>query len=149
MLAKIERLTLLSHLYNNVLLPFAVMAELKAKPDSAVQQVEALIQAGSFQVRQATKKALNRIPPELGEGERETIALALQIGADLVLLDDQEGRRIARKVALPVSGTIGVLIEAVERELIFSIRPELDRLVEAGMWLDERFYHRLLQEFGE
>jgi predicted nucleic acid-binding protein len=48
-----------------------------------------------------------------------------------------------------VTGTIGVLIEAREKGLLVSIRRELDRLVEAGMWLDELFYHRILREFGE
>jgi len=42
-----------------------------------------------------------------------------------------------------------LLIEAREKGLLPSIRRELDRLIEAGMWLDELFYHRILQEFGE
>lgn len=40
-------------------------------------------------------------------------------------------------------------IEMLIQGLLPSIRRELDRLVEAGMWLDELFYHRVLQEFGE
>lgn len=33
--------------------------------------------------------------------------------------------------------------------MIPSVRHELDHLIEAGMWIDEAFYHRILQEFGE
>jgi hypothetical protein len=33
--------------------------------------------------------------------------------------------------------------------MIPSVRRELDCLIEAGMWIDEVFYHRVLQEFGE
>jgi len=33
--------------------------------------------------------------------------------------------------------------------MIPSVRHELDHLIEAGMWIDETFYHRILQEFGE
>jgi predicted nucleic acid-binding protein len=42
-----------------------------------------------------------------------------------------------------------VLIESREKEVILSLRQELDRLIEAGMWISEIFYHRILQEFGE
>jgi predicted nucleic acid-binding protein len=41
------------------------------------------------------------------------------------------------------------MIEAPGRELIPSIRRELDSLIEAGIWIDEALYHRVLQEFGE
>jgi uncharacterized protein len=65
------------------------------------------------------------------------------------MLDDQRGRRIAREKGLSVTGTVGVLIEARGRDMISSVQRELDHLIEAGMWIDEVFYHRILQEFGE
>lgn len=86
---------------------------------------------------------------DLGSGEREAIALAIETRADLVVLDDQKGRRVARERGLSVTGTIGVLVEAREGGVIPSIRHELDRLIEAGIWLDEAFYHRILKEFAE
>lgn len=69
--------------------------------------------------------------------------------AQLYGLDDQQGRHVAREQGLPVTGTVGILIEAQERRMIPSVRHELDHLIEAGMWIDEAFYHRILQEFGE
>lgn len=75
--------------------------------------------------------------------------MALETKVDLVILDDQQGRSVARERGLLVTGTVGVLIEARERGLIPSVRHELDRLIEAGMWIDEAFYHRILQELGE
>ena len=62
------------------------------------------------------------IPEDLGEGERTAIALAVARGADLVILDDQEGRRAARAEGLAVTGTIGVLIETREAGHIDSLR---------------------------
>ncbi len=73
----------------------------------------------------------------------------LEAKADLIILDDKEGRRVARSKGLRVTGTLGLLIEARERGLIPSIRRELDRLIEAGIWINEALYHRILQEFGE
>jgi predicted nucleic acid-binding protein len=70
-------------------------------------------------------------------------------GADLVILDDRQGRLVSRDRGLSVTGTVGVLIEAKERGFIPSLRPEMDRLIEAGMWINEVFYHRVLKEYSE
>jgi hypothetical protein len=149
LLAKIGQLDLLARLYSEVIVPDAVWTELQAKPGHETQQIEALIQASVLHRRQASSQHLSRVSSDLGRGEQEAIALAIQLQAGLVILDDQEGRRIARQESLSITGTIGVLIEAREKGLLPSIRHELDRLIEAGMWLDELFYHRVLQEFGE
>lgn len=149
LLAKIGRLSLLTQLYSEILIPASVLRELNAKSSNEVRQIKALIQAGKFRVQKVTSNYLSQLPADLGVGEREAIALTIETNAGLVILDDWEGRKIARTRGLSVTGTIGVLVEARQRNLVSSIRPELDRLIEAGMWLDEIFYHRILQEFGE
>ena len=149
LLAKIGRLSLLTQLYNEVLIPASVLEELNAKPGDEVRQIHTFIQARKFRVQKAASNYLSYLSEDLGDGEREAIALAIETNADLVILDDREGRTIAQTSGLSVTGTIGVLVEARQRNLVSEIRPELDRLIEAGMWLDEVFYHRVLQEFGE
>ncbi len=54
----------------------------------------------------------------LDPGEAEAIALAQELKADLVLLDEAEGRAEALRLGLPVSGTVGMLEKAADRELI-------------------------------
>jgi len=149
LLAKIGRLHLLQQLYREILIPVAVLEEVRAKPGREAQQLKTLIEGGIYQLHKVAGNVLSDIPAELGSGEREVIALAIEKQADLVILDDLEGRRIARERGLTVTGTIGLLVEARKRGLIPSIRGDLDRLIEAGMWLDEIFYHRILREFGE
>lgn len=149
LLAKIGQLDILVQLYDEIIVPASVLGELQAKHGSEIKQIESFFQIGKFQNREATWEYLNQVPSALGSGEQEAIALAVEHKADLVILDDQEGRRIARQKSLVVTGTIGVLIEAREQNLIKSISYEMDRLIEAGMWLDELFYHRILREFGE
>lgn len=149
LLAKIDRLELLTHLYDEVLIPVAVRKEIVAKPSEEAKTLQALLQKGAFHLGEAAGSVLEGIPEDLGEGEREAIALALERGADLVILDDRQGRRVAGLRGLATTGTIGVLIEARERGVIHSLGHELDRLIEAGIWIDERFYHRLLQEYSE
>lgn len=149
LLAKIRRLDLLTQLYEEVIIPALVLDEVAVKPGNEVEQIQARVRSQKFQLRKATKRTLERLPGDLGFGEREAIALALETTADLVILDDQEGRRVACERDLSITGTVGVLVEARERGLIPSLRQELDRLIEAGMWIHEAFYHRILQEFGE
>jgi len=149
LLAKIGRLETMIRLYNEPMIPKAVEDELGAKPGKENDQVQEFLKQGKLQLRHVSKRILARIPADLGRGEREAIALASQAGADLVILDDEQGRLVAREKGLPVTGTLGVLIEAKERGFISFLRPEIDRLIEAGMWISEVFYHRLLKEYGE
>jgi hypothetical protein len=131
------------------MIPKAVADEIGIKPGKENDQVQALIEKGTLQFRQVSEKIIAKLPIDLGRGEREAIALAIDSGADLVILDDQQGRLFSRDKGLTVTGTVGVLIEAKERGLIPSLRPEMDRLIEAGMWISEVFYHRILKEYGE
>lgn len=149
LLAKIRRLDLLCQLYHHIVVPTSVLAEVTAKSGKEAEHIESLARSGQCQVRHASTYAVKSLPDDLGPGERETIALALETRADLVILDDQRGRRAAREKGLTVTGTVGVLVEAKWRGLIPSLRQDLDRLVEAGMWMHEAFYHRLLRESQE
>jgi uncharacterized protein len=149
LLAKIHRLDTLIRLYSELMIPEAVADEIGTKPGKESDQVQALLKKGTLQLRQVSDKIIAELPIDLGRGEREAIALAIGSSADLVILDDQQGRLVSRDKNLSVTGTVGVLIEAKERGFIPSLRPEIDRLIEAGMWISEVFYHRILKEYGE
>ena len=149
LLAKIQRLDLLIQLYDEIIIPEAVLDEICIKSTRETDQIRALLEERKFHYRKTSEETLAELSPDLGHGEREAIALALETKADLVVLDDQQGRNVSQSKNLQTTGTIGVLIEAKERGFIHSLRNELDRLVEAGMWISEIFYHRVLQELGE
>lgn len=81
-------------------------------------------------------------------GEREAIALARIVHADLLLIDDSEGRIDARRLGFRITGTLGLLRVAAERNLIdvnavvanlkttnFYVDDQLLRLV-FGKWLE-------------
>lgn len=149
LLVKIGRLELLFQLYGQVLVPVSVLDEIRGRSTEETTAIESLVENQALEIQRGSPEALERVPADLGAGEREAIALAMETEADIVVLDDREGRRVARERDLPVTGTIGILIEARARDMIPSVRRELDRLIEAGMWIDEAFYHRILQEFDE
>jgi predicted nucleic acid-binding protein len=96
---------------------------------------------------QALVTALQR---DLDRGEAETIALALELSADLVLLDEREGRHAAQKLELRVVGVVGMLLEAKSRRDVEAVRPHLDALRhKAGFYLSEQVYHFALSLTGE
>ena len=64
----------------------------------------------------------------LDVGESEAIALALGIRADLLLIDEADGRDVAQGLGVPRIGLLGVLLEAKSRGLISSAPGELDQL---------------------
>jgi predicted nucleic acid-binding protein len=85
----------------------------------------------------------------LGDGEREAIALALELCADAIVLDDLPARRVAHAIGLNVIGTAGLLLTAKRRGLIAHIRPELDKLLAASFFLSPQLYDDLLRAASE
>jgi hypothetical protein len=83
-------------------------------------------------------------------GECEAIALAEILGADKILLDDREGRQLARERNLKVSGVLGELLHAKEASRIASVREEMDRLQsEARFFIREDLKALILSSAGE
>jgi predicted nucleic acid-binding protein len=87
---------------------------------------------------------------DLDRGEAETIALAVELGADLLLLDEKEGRHVAQRLGLRVVGVGGILLEAKATGAIDVVRPHLDALRQtAGFYLSDSVYRYLLALAGE
>ncbi|MDF1534664.1 MAG: DUF3368 domain-containing protein [Methanosarcinaceae archaeon] len=87
---------------------------------------------------------------ELHAGEAETIALAIEQQPDVVFLDKSEARRVANLYGLRITGIIGLLVRAKYEGKIVSLRDELDKLRdEAGFWIDDDLYNRVLQSAEE
>jgi predicted nucleic acid-binding protein len=77
------------------------------------------------------------INPDLHSGERAALALALDLKADLILIDDAEGRREAQLPGMRITGTLGVLRLAAERGLI-NVPEVVRRLRQSGFYFEEK-----------
>lgn len=87
---------------------------------------------------------------DLDIGESETLALALEMPADWVLLDERDARNVASIYGLKTTGVIGILLRAKNEKLIDSVREYLDQLKkDARFWLDEAFYQKILELANE
>ena len=86
----------------------------------------------------------------LHSGEAEAIALAIDLQANLVLLDEQEGRQYAAQAGLSVSGVLGVLLRAKSNGTIQAIRPEIELLrSEARFFITLSLEAKVLASAGE
>jgi uncharacterized protein len=147
-LAKVNRLSLLSELYSEVFVPPAVVTELRAKPDSASPEIVRFIELARVQAPNDVAR-LRTFSASLGSGEAEAIALAMEVADSVLIMDDAEGRRLAQRLKLRVTGLLGVLIEAKARRVLPAIGPILDQLVSEGLWLSEAMRKSVLDAVGE
>jgi hypothetical protein len=131
-LARLGRLTLLRELFEIVNVPQEVWRETFAATRTHPEILPELKAAESFGWIVVSQTTTANLPTELSmldAGEREAIALAGELRADLLIVDDADGRRIAARLGFAVTGTFGVLIRAKEAGLLSAIKPEIERLL--------------------
>ncbi len=137
-LAAVGRLDLLQQLYNQVVVPQAVHDEI----NKGIQQpaLAEILSCAWLQTQTAANRAVvASLELELDRGEAEAIALAVELKAALVLMDERKGRRVALRLGLTPIGLLGILIEAKQRRLI----------QEAGFWIGRELYNYVLEAAGE
>jgi predicted nucleic acid-binding protein len=91
----------------------------------------------------APQQPLPSLERVLGTGERQAIALAAELSADALLMDDRDARREAEKRNLVVLGTLRVLADAAEHGFA-DLRVALDRLQLTNFRADRQLIERLL-----
>ena len=116
---KIKRLDLLEELFGSIVIPEAVFNELT---DNNIYKDEAdcIIKADFIKRKPvADKRAVNILKnvAMLDDGESEAIVLFDELNADLLIIDERKGRTAAENLKIPLTGTIGILLAAFDKEL--------------------------------
>lgn len=86
---------------------------------------------------------------DLGEGETEVLALALESHDAVVVLDDRLARRVADELGLRLTGPLGLLIDAKKKGLVSKIEPLLDQLQSLRFRLSPATRAAVLKLVGE
>jgi predicted nucleic acid-binding protein len=148
-LSKLGRLDLLRRSAAKVLIPEAVLREIREEPDESTSQIETAVESW-LQVRPVEDlKVIESLRADLDSGEAEVIALALQTQAERVVMDDLSGRRRAHRLGLDLVGTLGLLLAAWERGELSRLGEEIERLRQHGFRVSQGFLQAVLQESGE
>lgn len=148
-LASVGRLELLQALYGRVLIPQAVRDEVSGDLDR--RGARDVLAAEWIEVREASDTIDLFLARTLVDaGEAEAIGLAIELDAELLIVDERSARNLAETMGLRVTGVVGVLLESKSRGLLDAIKPTLDALsVNAGFYLSRRFYEATLGAAGE
>jgi uncharacterized protein len=140
-LHQIGQLQLLERLFGEVLVPPAVAREAAPslpEPPAWIRTVTPTQPIGSEVLRAS-----------LGPGESEALSLALELRADIVILDDRQARRLASGLGLHVAGTGGILLRAKRAGFIPAVRPLVEQLLAFDFHLSQTIRNEILAAADE
>lgn len=147
-LHRINQIDLLPRLFDEVFTVPAVVDELR-QGKAKGYDVPVVEHYTWLQVASPKQVPSEWLASDLGRGELETMALALEHREKVVILDDALARRIAKAASLEVWGTLRVLLEAKKRKMIPQMSSVVDELKQSGMWISDDVRQRILKLAGE
>ena len=86
---------------------------------------------------------------DLGAGEKEVLALGMQVPGTVVILDERLGRLYAEALKLKFTGTLGILLRAKVEGRISRIEPLVEHLGRLGFRLSTKTHAAVLRQAGE
>lgn len=148
LLARVERLDLLSAVGTTVLVPRAVLDEVEAGNDrdgagDAVRQFDPVQIVPDLQIREQIQHW------DLGAGESQVLNYALEHPGTEALVDDLAARRCGQSFQIPVLGTLGLVLTCKQLNVIPAARPLLIDLRNAGMQVRTSILDVSLARVGE
>jgi predicted nucleic acid-binding protein len=146
-LVLIDRAEILPQLYGRILIPPAVWQEFQQPETPQVARGWLARKPAWLEIRNVQRSPEPALG-NLGAGEREAIALAEELRADRLILDDQAARRVATRRKLTVIGTLGVLVEAAERGLL-DLPDAIARLQQTTFYVSQEVLELFLQRYGK
>lgn len=145
-LSSVKQSFIFQALFQRIAIPRAVDDELKAteKPgaDFSDNDWVDVITVKNRALVQALEK-------DLDKGESEVIALGKELNADVVIIDESIGYRIAMHLDLPVVRTLSILATAKSRGIIANISPILKEMIQKGRWYSNDVVTQFLNSVGE
>lgn len=92
---------------------------------------------------------LNLLCNDLDKGEAEAIVLATELNADILVIDERLGYKIAQSQQLYPIGTLTILELAKKKGLIEFVAPLLDEMISKGRWYSKNVRDNFLKQIGE
>lgn len=142
----IGRDSVLEKLYGHVIVPPAVLQELGHS--AAPPEISAWAKSPPAWLTVQSPVVIPSHFDNLDFGERQALALAKEIHADLVLLDDKVARRFAENETLKVKGTLGIVADAAKAGLL-NFRATVETLQQTTMHVDAKLAQRIIEEYDK
>lgn len=149
-LAAVEKFELLQKLFGQIHIAEGVWAELNAFGKAWPGSKEATDAEWIERHDVSNRPLVSVLRRDLDGGESETIALAVELNAHFVLLDEKDGRLAAIRLGLRPIGVLGILLSAKSKGHLKAVRPCLDSLRhDAGFYIDKKLYEYVLIRASE
>ena len=143
-LAKVNYLNLLPKLFGRVMIPQGVHDELTTGNHPAARLVRELSWLDVVTVNnRLVVKELQQVG-NLDLGESEAIALAEEMNADRLLIDEKAARRVATARKIPIVPMMGILLLAKRQGELENVKDVLDQMQQQGTRISNRLYTRVL-----
>ena len=152
-LMKAKLLSVLHDLFGEVLIPEAVFSEV-TKNKTFCDEAD-LLKNSDFikvvKVRDENQVLFLQRATGLDLGESEAIIYADENKADLLLIDESAGRRVAQNMKLPITGSIGILIRAVQSGVITVTEAEnaFDRIKQSNRHISKNLLDKAIEIIRE
>ncbi|WP_231943171.1 DUF3368 domain-containing protein [Calothrix sp. NIES-3974] len=137
---------------DGILIPRAVWCEVVETGAGRTGAVEVAAGLNTWlSIQEAENKTLiSVLQQNLDQGEAEAITLWLEQPSEALLLDEKKARQVARRMNLPILGTLGLLIWAKRQGVIFNLQEQLDALQTAAKFrLSQQVYNEALRQVRE
>jgi predicted nucleic acid-binding protein len=148
-LAKTGRLDLLQKVFSKIYIPEQVFKEVveraEGKPGARFINEAEWIETRTIE----DKKQISLLMGSLDKGEAEVLALAKDVEADLILLDEKRARQSAIIAGFKVMGVLGLLILAKNLGLLQEVRPLIEELQRKKFRISDRNIDEALIKAGE
>ena len=142
-------LHLLQILYGEIIIPYAVNKEILQLENKGYILSE-FKNATWIKIEQANNLLnVEQYKFILDKGELEAISIGIQLKADLLIIEEKRGRTIAKNIGFDITGLVGILIVAKNKNLISSIKDILDKVRLLGCRISEKLYNTALKSCNE
>lgn len=142
-LSQVNRLDIIRELFGSIIIPDAVFIEIAADKKGRAGKDEVSIAKWIQTMKVSSPLAADFLSVNLDPGEAEAITLSKEIKADLLLIDDKDGRKAAKSVDIPITGTVGLLLRYYKGKKE-DFKLALDELIAKGFRLSEQEYEKFL-----
>lgn len=149
-LAIIGRLYLLNKFWDKIFIPEAVWQEviIDGAGNPEVEDIKNLDWIVVMKVK--NRNLVSALAVGLDKGEAESIALAIELNADTLIIDESDGRNAADTFSIKKTGVLGILIKAKLQKMIPNLKEEIHRLqTDGGFWLNETLIEKVLKGVNE
>lgn len=137
LLNKIERLDVLQKVFGKILITDIIAQEIKiSNPDwIKVQNPSSVLQKGLSNL--------------LDPGEASAISLAAELESALLIIDEAKGRKVATRMGIPITGSLGVIIAAKNKGHISTVKPILERIQATNFRISSHLVREVLESVNK